>query len=103
MTTRRAKEPAACDTMAELRAGIDALDDALIDLLARRSEYIDRAVVLKTREGLPPRTVGRVAEVLRRVRDAAETKNLDPRLVEALWTVLIEWGIEREATAMDRS
>lgn len=103
MTTPPPKEPAACDTMAELRAGIDALDDALIDLLARRSEYIDRAVVLKTREGLPPRTVSRVAEVLRRVRDRAEAKNLDPGLAEALWTVLIEWGIDRESTAMDRS
>lgn len=88
--------------MGELRAEIDAIDDALVALLAARSDYIDRAVVLKTREGLPPRTAARVAEVLTRVRQAASSRDLDPDLAEALWTTLIEWAIKREARAMGR-
>jgi isochorismate pyruvate lyase len=86
--------------MAELRAEIDAIDDALIALLARRGGYIDRAVTLKTREGLPPRTTDRVAQVLTRVADRATAQDLDPALARTLWTVLIEWGIAREERAM---
>ena len=92
--------PDQCETMAELRVEIDALDLALIELLAKRSGYIDRAVVLKAREGLPPRTTGRVAAVLEKVQFAAKDAALDPELARDLWSVLIEWGIQREAKAM---
>ncbi|SEQ45187.1 isochorismate pyruvate lyase [Loktanella sp. DSM 29012] len=70
--------------MAELRVQIDALDTALIDLLAQRVGYIDRAVDLKKVEGLPARTVDHVAEVKAHVRALAEARNLDPDLAEAL-------------------
>lgn len=48
--------------MADLRAKIDAIDAELVALLLRR------AAQLKVREGLPPRTTARVAEVIGRVR-----------------------------------
>ena len=92
--------PEDCATMAELRVEIDAIDDALVELLARRARYIDRAVDLKRIERLPPRTVARVAEVIGHVRAKAEAQDLDPDLAETLWTALIEWGIEREARAL---
>ena len=41
------REPAACASMAELRAEIDRLDRELVALLARRAGYIDRAVAVK--------------------------------------------------------
>ncbi|MCB5199863.1 chorismate mutase [Loktanella sp. TSTF-M6] len=91
------KAPADCTNMAELREQIDALDTALIDLLAQRVGYIDRAVDLKKVEGLPARTVDRVAEVKARVRALADARDLDPDLAEALWHTLIEWSIAREA------
>lgn len=90
------KRPEDCQTMAELRIQIDAIDKTLIALLAKRSGYIDRAVDLKKIEGLPARTTDRVAEVLGKVRALATDKALDPDLAEALWTELIEWGIQRE-------
>lgn len=55
MTSTAKKTPGDCETMAELRAEIDALDKELVSLLALRSDFIDRAVTLKTRENLPPR------------------------------------------------
>ena len=82
--------------MADLRVQIDAIDENLIRLLALRSGYIDRAVDLKTIEGLPARTTNRVAEVIAKVRTLAADHALDPDLAETLWTSLIEWGIERE-------
>lgn len=90
------KTPNECQTIAELRIQIDAIDARLIALLAQRSGYIDRAVDLKKIEGLPARTTDRVAEVLGKVRGLAIDHALDPALAEALWKELIEWGIQRE-------
>ncbi len=89
--------PQDCSSMAELRLQIDAIDTALLDLLATRSGYIDRAVDLKRIEGLPARTVDRVAEVLNNVKAKARTVGLDEKLAETLWSELIEWSIARES------
>jgi len=82
--------------MTELRAVIDALDADLVALLARRRDCIDQAIRLKPAEGLPARIGSRVDEVLARVATQAAAHDLDPELVGALWTRLIEWSIARE-------
>lgn len=88
--------PERCQSMAELRVQIDAIDIELITLMATRSRYIDRAVDLKRIEGLPARTVDRVAEVLDKVSATASEKGLDPDLARKLWAELIEWSIQQE-------
>lgn len=88
--------PVACNSMAELRVQIDAIDVELITLLVTRSRYIDRAVDLKKIEGLPARTTDRVAEVLAKVQATATELGLDPDLARLLWSELIEWSIQRE-------
>ena len=85
--------------MADLREQIDRIDLALLDLLAERTRYIDRAIVLKPRENLPARTTGRVAEVITNVRHGATERGLDPELVERIWTELIEAAITHEMNA----
>ena len=87
--------------MSELRREIDALDVALIDLLAVRSRYIDRAIDLKRIEGLPARTHDRVREVIGKVRATAFARGMDEDLVEKLWRDLIEWSIEHESKSLD--
>lgn len=94
MTSRT--PPQNCNSMSELRREIDAIDEALIDLFALRTTYIDRAVDLKRIEGLPARTVDRVAEVLAKVRKKAADASFDEDLAEAIWKELIEWSIRRE-------
>lgn len=89
--------PEHCETMADLRGQIDRIDRALLDLLAERARYIDRAVVLKPRENLPARTTDRVAQVIANVRKGAEDRNLDPDQIERIWTDLIETAIAHEA------
>ncbi len=89
--------PEHCETMADLRGQIDRIDLALLDLLAERARYIDRAIVLKPRENLPARTTDRVAQVIANARKGAEDRNLDPDQIERIWTDLIETAIAHEA------
>jgi isochorismate pyruvate lyase len=89
--------PEHCETMADLRSQIDRIDRALLDLLAERARYIDRAIVLKPRENLPARTTERVAQVIANVRKGAGDRNLDPDQIERIWTDLIETAIAHEA------
>ena len=88
--------PEDCNSMAELRAAIDQLDQDLIDMLARRARYIDRAAELKPAEAMPARIASRVEQVVINVRNAAESRGLEPDLAETLWRPLIDWSIRRE-------
>ena len=94
------RPPEDCDSMAALRGQIDRIDRALLDLLAERARYIDRAIVLKPRENLPARTTGRVAQVIAHVRAGATDRNLDPDLIERIWTDLIETAIAHDESAL---
>ncbi len=76
--------------MVEVRAGVDALDEALVTLLARRFRYMDAAARIKpTRDAVRDET--RKADVIANARkvavraDAPETSIADlyDRLVEA--------------------
>jgi isochorismate pyruvate lyase len=86
--------------MADIRAEIDRLDDALVRMLADRAAYIDRAAAIKETEGLPARISPRVEEVVANVRAHAETQGVSPDLVETLWRQLIDWSIAREETRL---
>ncbi|MCB4458579.1 chorismate mutase [Leisingera sp. McT4-56] len=89
--------PQDCQSMAEVRAQIDRLDIELVQLLAVRAGYIDRAIQLKQLNGWPARIPERVEEVVMNARAAAEGEGLDPDLIEHLWRQLVDWSIAREA------
>ncbi len=93
-------KPADCATMAEVRAEIDRIDAALIELLTERATYIDRASELKPALGLPARIEDRVEDVVAKVRARAMAEGLDPALAENLWRRLIDWSIAREEATM---
>ncbi|PQV56356.1 isochorismate pyruvate lyase [Defluviimonas denitrificans] len=86
--------------MAELRAEIDRIDAGLVDLIAERITYIDRAAELKPALGLPARIDDRVEEVVAKVRASAVARGVDPDLAEALWRRLIDWSIAREEVVL---
>lgn len=90
------KAPNDCHSMQELRGAIDALDAQIVQALARRATYIDRAIALKPAEGMPARVDDRVEDVVAKVRGHAAASGLDPDLVEAMWRRMIEWSIDRE-------
>ena len=87
--------PDECADMDAVRAQIDRLDAALVDLIAERWSYVDRVWKLKTspEEATVP---WRIQQVVDKVRARAETQGVPPALVEALWRQLIGWGIQYE-------
>jgi isochorismate pyruvate lyase len=95
-------DPKSCNSMAELRAGIDALDVEIMALLAQRAGFIDRAIELKPAEGIPARATDRVEEVVANARRNATNADLDPNLAERLWREMIEWSIAREERVLGR-
>ncbi len=89
--------------MTELRLQIDQLDIELMQLLGKRTTYIDRAAELKPAEGLPARIDQRVEAVVQNARANAETVKFDADLAEKLWRILIEWSIHREEKVLGPS
>ena len=89
------KKAAECENMSEVRAGIDAVDRELVDLLALRWTYVDRAWVFK-RSPEEASVPWRNKEVIQRVRDRAEETGMPPEMAEALWRMIIGWGIQYE-------
>lgn len=89
------KKAADCETMNEVRAEIDRVDRALVDLLAERWTYVDRAWFFK-RSPDEASVPWRNREVIEKVRARAETAGMPPEMAEALWRLIIGWGIQYE-------
>jgi isochorismate pyruvate lyase len=89
------KRPDDCENMAQVRAEIDRIDTALVDLIAERFGYVDRAWQLKSNpnEATVP---WRIQEVIDKVESRARERGLPPELAEALWRQMIGWFIQYE-------
>ncbi len=83
-------------SLSPLRAEIDALDSAMVDLLARRFAVVKVVVEHKAREGIAARLDDRVEAVVHNVRRKAEAAGCPPDLAEELWRTMIEWIIGYE-------
>ncbi|MEL6374188.1 MAG: chorismate mutase [Pseudomonadota bacterium] len=90
------KRPADCNDMGDVRVEIDRLDAGLVDLLAERFGYVERAWQIKQREQAAANVPWRNQQVIDKVRARAESQGLPPDLVEALWRQMIGWFIQYE-------
>lgn len=90
-----------CDSMAEVRAEIDALDREIVALLADRLHYIDEAARLKQRRD-QVRDEPRIADVLAKVEAEAQRLGADPKVIAAAYRTLVEASIEHELDRFDR-
>lgn len=81
--------------MDQVRTEIDRLDAAILDLVAERFGYVDRAWQLKTHraEAVVP---WRIQQVIDKVRARAQEKGVPPELAESLWRQMIGWFIQYE-------
>ncbi len=88
------------DEMSDVRREIDALDDELVALLAKRQRQIERAARVKPDLGIPARVPERIDEVLARVLGASRREGLSVELAMNLWTTIMEWSISYEERLM---
>src|SRR5688572_6259895 len=95
------RDPEACTTMTEVRAGVDDVDRRIVGLLKRRFGYMNAAARIKP-DRSTVRDEWRKADVLAKVEGAAAEHGLDSRLVARLYEDLIETSIAHELGEFDR-
>ncbi|MBD3836050.1 chorismate mutase [Brevundimonas sp.] len=95
-------DPAECQSMVEVRQGVDALDRALVALIAERQRYMDAAARIK-----PDRDAvfdqARIEDVVAKVLKTAQAHNLSPDIAEPVWRLLIDRCIAHEFATYDRT
>lgn len=82
--------------MGQVRAEIDRIDRELVDLIAERFGYVDRAWQLKLNSTEGAVVPWRIQQVIDKVRVQATEKGVSPDLCEALWRQMIGWFIQYE-------
>lgn len=84
-----------CNSMAEVRAEIDRLDDLILPLMAERSGYVAQAPKFKNKiEDVVVQV--RIDEIAFRMRDEAKKFGMNSKLAENIWRALIDEHIKFE-------
>ncbi len=89
------RRPWECADMDQVRAEIDRIDTLMVDLIAERFGYVDRAWQLKNAPA-DATVPWRIEQVITRVKQRAEEREVPPQLAEALWRQMIGWFIQYE-------
>ncbi len=92
--------PEDCQTMAEVRAGIDALDVQIVEMLAIRFRFMTAAARIKQDRGAV-RDEDRKAAVIANAKAAAVRAGVPPEVVGDLWEHLVEGSIAYEFDRWD--
>ena len=90
-----------CQSMQEVRAGVNALDDILVPLLVERSGYMTQAAKVKNDETLV-RDEARIQAIIDRVRPMAEGQGGNPDLIERIYRAMMECYIDYEHQELAR-
>jgi isochorismate pyruvate lyase len=97
-----AVDPDQCQTMQQVRAGVDEVDRQVVALLKRRFGYMDAAARIKP-DRSAVRDEWRKADVLAKVDAAAAELGIDRALIARLYEDLIETSIAHELEVFDRT
>lgn len=93
-------KPADCRTMAEVRHGIDRLDEQIVALLAERFRYMDAAARIKQDRGAV-RDERRKAEVIANVGRIAAEERVPVETIQEIYDRLVESSISYEFEQFD--
>lgn len=92
------KRPWECADMSQVRVEIDRIDDELVDLIAARFGYVERAWQLKNNPA-DARVPWRIQQVIDRVKARAVAKELPEEMVDMVtsqWRAMIGWFVQYE-------
>ena len=84
-----------CDTMADVRRHIDALDAQIVALLVQRTGYVAQAARIKPSADQIV-DVERIEFIVNRMRTLAASQGGSPDVVEAAYRALIQASIDFE-------
>lgn len=93
--------PADCQTMVDVRAGVDALDQQIVALFAHRFAYMRAAARIKPERG-HVRDEARKAQVIAQARHEAERLGIPAEAIAAMWELLVEASIAYEMEEFER-
>ncbi|MDP9103701.1 MAG: chorismate mutase [Pseudomonadota bacterium] len=97
----RRPSPEACQSMVEVRVGVDALDRALVILIAERQRYMDAAARIKTDRAVV-HDAARIEDVVTKVKASARAAGLSEAIAEPVWRTMIDRCIAYELGVWDR-
>jgi isochorismate pyruvate lyase len=95
-------DPHNCQTMTEVRAGVDDVDRRIVALIARRFGYMDAAARIKP-DRAAVRDEERKAEVKARVDAEAKRLEVDRALMARVYEDLVETSIAHELARFDET
>ena len=97
-----ALDPEICETMTDVRQGVDEIDRMLVALIARRQGYMDAAARIKPDRNVV-RDEARISQVLANVKTEAARMGLSWGIAEPVWRELVERCIAYEFDVWDRT
>ena len=89
------KEAENCLNLQEIREGIDWIDSRIVELIARRSQYVMEAAKFKKDEEAV-KDAGRVEKVIQSKKELAEQYGASPELIEKIYRMMIDFFINEE-------
>ena len=84
-----------CTTLEEARNEIDSVDKEIVELIAKRNEYIKQIAHFKTSVE-EVKAEERIADVISHVREQAISLDLSPNLINDLYVRMIDEMVESE-------
>jgi isochorismate pyruvate lyase len=99
-TSSSVKMPEQCETMVDVRAGVDQVDRELVALLVRRFGYMDAAARIKP-DRSAVRDEDRKTEVIDNAGREAAALGLEEARIRAVWDELVEQSIAYELSRWD--
>ncbi|MCO4845711.1 MAG: chorismate mutase [Sulfurovum sp.] len=84
-----------CTTLEEARNEIDSVDKEIVELIAKRNEYIKQIAHFKTSVE-EVKAEERIADVISHVRAQAISLDLSPNLINDLYVRMIDEMVESE-------
>ena len=98
--TKNYTRPENCNTMSEVRFGVDKLDKNLVKILAERQRYMTAAARIKNNRD-DVRDAPRIEDVINKVLEEAKIQGLSCEIAETVWRHLIEASILYEFQQWD--
>ena len=92
------KRPWECADMSQVREEIDRIDAVMVDLIAERFGYVERAWQLKKNPS-DAHVPWRIQQVIDKVKARAVERGMPPEMIElvsAQWRNMIGWFVQYE-------